>query len=282
MGYNPVWFRKIGDVSGKGSAMNQDTHILVVEDDLAIRDVLKEYLSGEGYRISIAGNGSEMRRVIQQSRVDIVVLDVVLPGDDGLALASWLQAENSGVGIIMMTGRGETIDRIIGLEMGADDYLVKPFHLRELLARIRSVKRRTRRLVTNQPGADRSQLRFAGWLLDTSARELFSPVGENVRLTGGEFDLLVAFVSHPNQLLSRDQLLDLARDRETASLDRTIDVQVGRLRRKLNDDPKQPHLIKTLRGAGYMFTVSVEVATDRARSAPETCSHSEPRSLNPC
>jgi two-component system, OmpR family, response regulator len=263
--------------------MNPDTHVLVVEDDLAIRDVLKEYLSEEGYRISVAGNGCEMRRVIEQSSVDIVVLDVVLPGDDGLTLARWLQAENSGVGIIMMTGRGETIDRIIGLEMGADDYLVKPFHLRELLARIRSVKRRTRRLVANQPGADRSQLRFAGWLLDTSARELFSPVGENVRLTGGEFDLMVAFVSHPNQVLSRDQLLDLARDRETASsLDRTIDVQVGRLRRKLNDDPKQPHLIKTLRGAGYMFTVPVEVVTDPARSAPETCSHSEPRSLNPC
>ena len=262
--------------------MNQDTHVLVVEDDLAIRDVLKKYLSGEGYRISVAGNGCEMRRVIQQSPVDIVVLDLVLPGDDGLALARWLRTENSGVEIIMMTGRGETIDRIIGLEMGADDYLVKPFHLREVLARIKSVQRRTRRLVANQPGADRSQLRFAGWLLDTSARELFSPAGENVRLTRGEFDLLVAFVSHPNQLLNRDQLLDLGRDRETGSFDRTIDVQVGRLRRKLNDDPRQPHLIKTLRGAGYMFTVPVEMVTDRAWSAPETSSHSEPRSLDPC
>ena len=262
--------------------MNQKVHVLVVEDDLAIRNVLKEYLSGEGYRISVAGNGCEMRQIIQQSPVDIVLLDVLLPGDNGLALARWLRAENPRVGIIMMTGRGETIDRIIGLEMGADDFLAKPFHLRELLARIRSVQRRTRRLVTNRPGADRSQLRFAGWLLDTSARELFSPGGESVRLTGGEFDLLVAFVSHPNQLLSRDHLLDLAWDPQTASLDRTIDVQVGRLRRKLYDDAKQPHLIKTLRGAGYMFTVPVEVVTDRTELAPETYSYSEPRSVDPC
>jgi two-component system, OmpR family, response regulator len=260
--------------------MNQVMHVLVVEDDLAICNVLKEYLTEEGYRISVAGNGCEMRRVIQQSSVDIVMLDVVLPGEDGFALIRWLRAENSDVGIIMMTGHGQTIDRIIGLEMGADDYLVKPFHLRELLARIRSVQRRTGRSATNLPRVDRSQLRFAGWLLDKSARELLSPEGENVRLTSGEFDLLVAFVSHPNQLLSRDQLLDLAQDRETGPFDRTIDVQVGRLRRKLNDDPKQPHLIKTLRGAGYMLSVPVEMAVDRARSAPETYSHSE-RSLDP-
>lgn len=243
--------------------MSNDTHVLIVDDDTEICTTLKEYLYQERYRVSVAHNGSEMRRVIERSPVDIVLLDLMLPQEDGLMLARSLHTENPDIGVIMLTGRGEIVDRIVGLEMGADDYLVKPFHLRELLARIKSVRRRTMPLGTNPPAAKHSRLRFAGWLLDAAARELFAPAGRSVQLTGGEFDLLVAFARHPNQLLSRDQLLDLARQREAGPFDRTIDVQVGRLRRKLNDDPKQPHLIKTLRGAGYMFTASVEAVPDR-------------------
>jgi two-component system, OmpR family, response regulator len=244
--------------------MSGDIHVLLVDDDTEICIALKEYLCQEHYRVSVAHNGSEMRRVIERSPVDIVLLDLMLPQEDGMTLARSLHTENPNVGLIMLTGRGEIIDRIVGLEMGADDYLAKPFHLRELLARIKSVRRRTMPLVTNPPAAEHSRLRFAGWLLDASARELSAPAGRSVQLTSGEFDLLLAFVRHPKQLLSRDQLLDLTRQREAGPFDRTIDVQVGRLRRKLNDDPKQPHLIKTLRGAGYIFTASVEAVTDRA------------------
>jgi two-component system OmpR family response regulator len=175
-----------------------------------------------------------------------------------LTLARNLRA-GSNVGIIILTGRGETVDRIVGLEMGADDYLPKPFHLRELLARVKSVLRRASaraESVAERP----SSARFQGWQLDLAARELTSPRGEVVRLTTGEFDLLAAFVSNANQVLSRDRLLDLARNRESGPFDRTIDVQVGRLRRKLEDDPQQPTLIKTVRGSGYMFAAQIEMA----------------------
>ena len=159
-----------------------------------------------------------------------------------------------------MTGRGEIVDRIIGLEMGADDYLPKPFHLRELLARVKSVLRRaSSRNTERQTAAARSKARFAGWNLDLSSRELYSPSGKEVRLTTGEFDLLAAFVNNANQVLTRDRLLDLARNREAGPFDRTIDVQVGRLRRKLEDDPQRPMMIKTVRGTGYIFTPPVEV-----------------------
>jgi two-component system, OmpR family, response regulator len=168
--------------------------------------------------------------------------------------------EQSSVGIIILTGRGETVDRIIGLEMGADDYLPKPFHLRELLARVKSVLRRaSMRSQKEQPGGTRSRARFAGWHLDLATRELVSPDGGEVRLTTGEFDLLAAFVNNANQVLSRDRLLDLARNREAGPFDRTIDVQVGRLRRKLEPDPARPTIIKTVRGTGYIFTPTVEV-----------------------
>src|ERR1700674_3069044 len=200
-----------------------------------------------------------MRRVIAQDPVDLVVLDLMLPGEDGLTLARSLRQESS-VGIIILTGRGEIVDRIIGLEMGADDYLPKPFHLRELLARVKSVLRRASARSTEKaaPGS-RSKARFAGWDLDLSTRELVSPAGSEVRLTTGELELLAAFVNHANQVLSRDRLLDLARNREAGPFDRTIDVQVGRLRRKLEDDPQRPTIIKTVRGTGYIFTPPVEV-----------------------
>ena len=239
--------------------MSDNGHILVVDDQKEICDVVQEYLTGEGYRVSTANDGNGMRRVLGQSHVDLVILDLMLPGEDGLTLARGLRDE-SGIGIIILTGRGETVDRIIGLEMGADDYLPKPFHLRELLARVKSVLRRVQSR-TGEPGQSaRSNARFSGWSLDLSSRELMSPGGEEVRLTTGEFDLLAAFVNNPNQVLSRDRLLDLARNREAGPFDRTIDVQVGRLRRKLEDDPQNPTLIKTVRGSGYIFTPTVEMS----------------------
>jgi two-component system, OmpR family, response regulator len=190
-----------------------------------------------------------------------VILDLMLPGEDGLTLARQLR-EESNVGIIILTGRGETVDRIIGLEMGADDYLPKPFHLRELLARVKSVLRRVSARsgsLADKPASGHSKARFAGWNLDLATRELLGPDGGEVRLTTGEFDLLAAFVRNANQVLSRDRLLDLARNREAGPFDRTIDVQVGRLRRKLEPDPQRPTIIKTVRGTGYIFTPTVDV-----------------------
>jgi two-component system, OmpR family, response regulator len=239
--------------------MSDNGHILVVDDQKEICDVVQEYLTGEGYRVSTASEGSGMRRVLSQSHVDLVILDLMLPGEDGLTLARSLRDE-SGIGIIILTGRGETVDRIIGLEMGADDYLPKPFHLRELLARVKSVLRRVQSRTGEPSQTARTHARFGGWDLDLSSRELTSPAGQEVRLTTGEFDLLAAFVNNPNQVLSRDRLLDLARNREAGPFDRTIDVQVGRLRRKLEDDPQNPSLIKTVRGSGYIFTPTVEMS----------------------
>ena len=236
--------------------MKDKDHILIVDDHPDICEMVRSYLEEEGFRVSTANDGEAMRRVMAQGPVTLVLLDLILPGEDGLTLARKLRAE-SNVGIIILTGRGETVDRIIGLEMGADDYLPKPFHLRELLARVKSVLRRAS--ARDSGSKDRpANARFNGWQLDLTARELTSPNGEAVRLTTGEFDLLAAFVSHANQVLSRDRLLDLARNREAGPFDRTIDVQVGRLRRKLEDDAQQPSLIKTVRGSGYIFTAQVE------------------------
>lgn len=237
--------------------MNDNPHILVVDDQPEIRQLVEEYLSSEGYRVWTAADGTAMRRVLAESPIDLVILDLMLPGEDGLSLARRLH-EESRVGILILTGRGDTVDRILGLEMGADDYLAKPFHLRELLARVKSILRRTA-----GGGAERktgSKARFSGWSLDLMSRELLSPSGSKVHLTTGEFDLLAAFVTNANQVLSRDRLLDLARNREAGPFDRTIDVQVGRLRRKLEDDPQRPLMIKTVRGSGYIFTPAVEVS----------------------
>ncbi|HZB92503.1 MAG TPA: response regulator [Stellaceae bacterium] len=240
--------------------MKATGHILVVDDQKEICEVVQQYLSSEGYRVSVANDGPGMRKVMALGPVDLVILDLMLPGEDGLTLARQLREESTGVGIIILTGRGETVDRIIGLEMGADDYLPKPFHLRELLARVKSVLRRaSSRAQKEKPVTGRARARFAGWHLDLATRELVSPEGGEVRLTTGEFDLLAAFVNNANQVLSRDRLLDLARNREAGPFDRTIDVQVGRLRRKLEPDPAKPTMIKTVRGTGYIFTPTVEV-----------------------
>ena len=233
-------------------------HILVVDDQREICDLVQGYLSSEGYyRVSTARDGAGMRRVMAQSPVDLVTLDLMLPGEDGLTLARWLR-ENSRVGIIMLTGRCEIVDHILGLEMGADYYVPKPYHQRQLLAAVRSVLRRTSTQTTEKQTPSRSKAWFGGWNLDLARRELFSPSGEEVDLTTGEFDLLAAFVNNPNQVLTRDQLLDLGRNREAGPEDRTIDVQVGRLRRKLEIDPKKPTMIKTVRGSGYDFIPEVE------------------------
>jgi len=239
--------------------MSDNAHILIVDDAQEIREVVQEYLTGEGFRVSTAPDGPGMRGVLSQSPADLVILDLMLPGEDGLTLARSLRSQ-SGIGIIILTGRGETVDRIIGLEMGADDYLPKPFNLRELLARVKSVLRRVQSRTGEGPQPARSRARFAGWDFDLTSRELLSPAGREVRLTTGEFDLLAAFVNHANEVLSRDRLLDLARNREAGPFDRTIDVQVGRLRRKLEDDPQNPSLIKTVRGSGYIFTPAVELS----------------------
>ena len=237
--------------------MSDNGHILIVDDQPDVCEVVRDYLTGEGYRVSTAQNGDEMRRTLALSPVDLVILDLMLPGEDGLALARFLRSGYE-VGIVILTGRGELVDRIIGLEMGADDYLSKPFNLRELLARVKSVLRRIQGQAGERAAPPRSRVRFAGWSLDLSSRELASPSGEPVRLTTGEFDLLAVFVSHANQVVSRSRLLDLARNREAGPFDRTIDVQVGRLRRKIEEDSQNPTLIKTVRGGGYIFTPVVE------------------------
>jgi DNA-binding response OmpR family regulator len=242
--------------------MTGSAHIVVVDDQKEICEVVQQYLTSEGYLVSVAHDGAGMRRIMGADAVDLVILDLMLPGEDGLTLARQLR-EESNVGIIILTGRGETVDRIIGLEMGADDYLPKPFHLRELLARVKSVLRRVSArsgALVEKPASGHSKARFAGWNLDLATRELLGPDGGEVRLTTGEFDLLAAFVRNANQVLSRDRLLDLARNREAGPFDRTIDVQVGRLRRKLETDPQRPTIIKTVRGTGYIFTPAVEVS----------------------
>ncbi|HTZ37656.1 MAG TPA: response regulator [Stellaceae bacterium] len=237
--------------------MSESGHILVVDDQQEICDLVREYLTDEGFRVTTANDGAGMREAVARDSIDLVILDLVLRGEDGLQLARELRNQ-SDIGIIMLTGRGETVDRIIGLEMGADDYLSKPFHLRELLARVRSVLRRGGSRAADRGATPRARVKFTGWTLDLASRELLSPGGEDVRLTTGEFELLAAFVNHANQVLSRDRLLDLSRHREAGPFDRTIDVQVGRLRRKLEEDPKNPTLIKTVRGGGYIFTPPVE------------------------
>ena len=236
-------------------------HILVVDDEREICEILRQFLESEGFRVTSAADGVAMWRVLAQDRVNLVIMDLMLPGEDGLTLARDLRERLPQIGILILTGRGDTVDKIIGLEMGADDYLSKPFHLRELLARTKSVLRRV--TVAPPREAERhppSRARFAGWQFDLIGRVLTSPKGLDVHLTTGEFDLLAAFVSNANQVLNRDRLLDLARNREAGPFDRTIDVQVGRLRRKLGDDSHNPILIKTVRGSGYIFTPAVQLS----------------------
>jgi len=238
--------------------MNTTAHILVVDDDREIRDLLDKFLGKHGYRVTTAADGREMKKVLADSRIDLVVLDLMMPGEDGLTLCRNLRAD-SELPVIMLTAMGEETDRIVGLEMGADDYLAKPFNPRELLARIKAVMRRTGAGPVAREVRSMTELfRFAGWNLDAGKRELSGSDGMMIPMSTGEFDLLLAFLEHPQRVLSRDQLLDLARGRDAVPFDRSIDVQVSRLRKKIEDDPKDPQLIKTVRGGGYMLTAKVE------------------------
>ena len=237
--------------------MNQSsTHILVVDDHSEIRDLLKRFLEQHGLRVSCARDGKEMKRLLDEREFDLLVLDLMMPGEDGLTLCRELRVK-SRLPIIMLTAMGEETDRIIGLEMGADDYLAKPFNPRELLARIKAVMRRTQ--VESQPVPETltRDLRFDRWLLDINRRELVDEEGVGMSLSTAEFDLLKVFLERPQRVLSRDQLLDLARGREAVAFDRAIDTLVSRLRRKLERDPKNPELIKTIWGGGYLFAADV-------------------------
>ncbi|WP_198516476.1 response regulator [Herbaspirillum huttiense] len=245
--------------------MDTNTHILVVDDDRDIRTLLAEYLDSNGLRTLTATNGSEMRRVLEESRVDLIVLDLTLPGEDGLTLCRNLRAQ-SNVPVIMLTARGEPLDRILGLEMGADDYLAKPFEPRELFARIRSVLRRTQALPPNMAQPDVATMRFAGWTLDLTARHLVNKDGVVVALSGAEFRLLKVFLDHPNRVLNRDQLLELTQGRESDPFDRSVDIQISRLRQKLGDDARTPTIIKTVRNEGYVLATTV-TAEGAGRSA---------------
>lgn len=237
--------------------MQRAPHLLVVDDDMEIRNLLSTLLRGRGYRVTTAREEQEMRRVLVSSRIDLVILDLMLPGKDGLTICRELRASKP-IPIIMLTARGDPTDRVVGLEIGADDYLPKPFDVRELEARIKAVLRRSSAEIGTSNGNLGSTFVFAGWKLDGRQRQLLSPEGVVVELTSGEFDLLLVFLERPQLVLSRDQLMDLARGRGAAAFDRSIDVQVSRLRRKIEYDSKAPELIKTVRSGGYVFTPIVE------------------------
>lgn len=238
--------------------MDATPHILVVDDDREIRDLLSKFLERQGMRVSAARDAREARRLWPLGRYHLVVLDLMLPGEPGLDFARWLR-QQSDVPIVMLTAMGEETDRIIGLELGADDYVPKPFNPRELHARIRAVLRRA-------PGGGEGNakepparaIRFAGWTLEPARRRLLNPDGAEVPLTGGEYELLLVLVDRPNRVLTRDMLMDLLHNRQAGPFDRAIDVAVSRLRRKLEDDGRNPSVIKTVRGGGYVLAADVE------------------------
>jgi two-component system OmpR family response regulator len=239
--------------------MNAQDHILIVDDDREIRTLLADYLHKHGYRVSAVPDGRALWSALDSGRVDLIILDVMLPGDDGFVLCRNLQARGNWP-VIMLTAKGDDTDRIVGLELGADDYLPKPFNPRELLARIKSVLRRHRAVPDNLQAQPAGTLRFAGWTLDLTGRNLVSPQQVVVPLSGAEFRLLRVFVTYPNRVLSRDQLMDLTVGREADPFDRSVDVQVSRLRQRLGDDAREPIIIKTVRGEGYVLAASVEPA----------------------
>ncbi|WP_418128192.1 response regulator transcription factor [Variovorax sp. 375MFSha3.1] len=239
--------------------MKNTHHIAVLDDEPDITELLAGYLQGYGFRVSQVHEGRALTALMETDPADLVLLDLGLPGEDGFTIARRMR-ESWRCGLIIVTGRGDAVDKVVGLEVGADDYVTKPFDLRELVARVKAVLRRlapaTPAPVANQP-ASAGKLRFAGWQLDTGSRSLRNPQGESVVLTGGEFDLLHVFTLHPGRVLSRDFLLEQTRGREATPFDRTIDVQVGRLRKKIESDADDPQLIRSVRGAGYMLVPPV-------------------------
>ncbi|WP_254065482.1 response regulator [Acidisoma sp. L85] len=224
-----------------------------MDDDARIRQMLTRYLEEQGYRVTGVADGQAMREFLRDTVVDIILLDLVLPGEDGLGLARWVRSL-SDVPIMMLTGRDDVIDRIVGLEIGADDYIAKPFHLREVLARLKTVLRRRQPPTSSNRAEDRDVFRFEGWVLDLGRRQLLTSDGLEVVLTTGEFDMLVALAKHPGRVFSREVLMDLTHGRTLEAFDRTIDAQIARLRKKIEQDVKRPMLIKSVRGIGYVFT----------------------------
>ncbi|TGO02227.1 transcriptional regulator [Candidatus Thiomargarita nelsonii] len=236
---------------------NRLDHILIVDDDPEICHLLRDYLEKNGFRASAVSNGKGLWQTLDDKQIDLVILDLMLPGEDGLELCRNLRARFD-IPILILSALGEETDRIIGLEMGADDYLPKPFNPRELLARVKVILRRTRSLPGTTAEETRSQLLFAGWTLDLITRHLVSPAGVIVPLSAGEFRLLRVFLEHPKRVLTRDQLLELSQGREALPFDRSIDVLVGRLRRHLGENAKKPRIIQTARGAGYILAADVQ------------------------
>jgi len=236
--------------------VREDTkpHVLIVEDARDIRDPLARYLREHGYRTTTAADALAARKALRSSGIDLVVLDIMMPGEDGLSLCRSVR-ESSQIPVILLTARGEEVDRIIGLEMGADDYIAKPFSPRELIARIAAVLRRTQALPPRQRPPEAEHIRFGDWMLDTGQRELIGADGVATALSSGEFSLLRALIERPKISLTRNQLLDLTKGRDAELFDRSIDNHVSRLRRKLEPDPKNPRYIKTVWGGGYMFAV---------------------------
>lgn len=240
--------------------MEHIDNILVVDDDHDIRELVVDYLIKSGYRATGASNGKAMRAYMGGNQVDLVVLDIMMPGDDGLTLCRQLRNDHQNVPVLMLTARGDDADRILGLEMGADDYLVKPFVARELLARIKAILRRYRALPPNLQISETGRLiAFGEWQLDTTARHLIDNSGLVVALSGAEYRLLRVFVDHPQRVLSRDQLLSLTQGRDAELFERSIDLLVSRLRQRLNDDAREPAYIKTVRSEGYVLAMPVEI-----------------------
>lgn len=238
---------------------SSEPHILVVDDHRDIRDLVGQYLTRNGYRVSLADGGRAMHKILERAAIDLVVLDVMMPGEDGLTLCRDLRTKTD-LPIILLTAMAEETDRVVGLEMGADDYLTKPFNPRELLARIKAVLRRTNALPRQKANLPAGAIRFDRWTLDSAQRELIGADGVSVPLSSAEFRLLTVLIGHPKMVLTRDQLLDLTKGKTAAAFDRSIDNQVSRLRRKIEPDAKNPTLIKTVWGGGYMFTGDVETS----------------------
>lgn len=238
--------------SSSASSPMMPAHLLVVDDDTEIAQILSRYFGSHGFRVSTACDGIRMRHILHSEPVDIVMLDIGLPGEDGFSLTRNMREHWHGP-VIIVTGRGESVDRVVGLELGADDYVTKPFDLRELLARVRSILRRA----SSPAKAAAGCLSFDGWVLDPQSHSLSGPQGEPIPLTSGEFALLRFFVEHSNQVLSRDQLMTYIHGHDAGPFDRSIDVQIGRLRRKIELDPAHPQRIKSIRGSGYLFSPTV-------------------------
>lgn len=238
--------------------MDADTEILIVDDDREIRDLLARFLAKHGLKVAAARDGADMNRHLALKTPGLIVLDLMLPGEDGLSICRRLRAEpkTKHIPIVMLTAMGEDADRIVGLEMGADDYLPKPFNPRELLARIKAVLRRSN--MTGPAKAPSLDYRFAGFRLDVETRSLYDAAGRVVELTGGEFDLLKALLEHAGRVLTRDQLLDLTRGRLAGPFDRSVDIQISRIRKKIEQDAKEPELIKTVRGGGYVLSCPIQ------------------------